>query len=93
MNSSNKLVNYDNVEQQYLEKRQLKPSAGWILLWAMGVGAVISGDFFGWNLGLAKSGFGGLLVATADLLGGCSQSIMATNRGRSNLCARRCVTR
>jgi ethanolamine permease len=64
MNSSNKLVNYDNVEQQYLEKRQLKPSAGWILLWAMGVGAVISGDFFGWNLGLAKSGFGGLLVAT-----------------------------
>ncbi len=64
MKNPKKLVNYDNVDQHYLEKRQLKPSAGWILLWAMGVGAVISGDFFGWNLGLANSGFGGLLVAT-----------------------------
>jgi ethanolamine permease len=33
-------------------------------LWALGVGAVISGDFFGWNFGLAAGGFGGLLVAT-----------------------------
>jgi len=32
-------------------------------LWALGVAAVISGDFFGWNFGLAY-GFGGLLVAT-----------------------------
>jgi ethanolamine permease len=32
-------------------------------LWALGVGAVISGDFFGWNFGLAY-GFGGLLIAT-----------------------------
>ncbi len=30
----------------------------------MGVGAVISGDFFGWNFGLAHGGFGGLLLAT-----------------------------
>jgi ethanolamine permease len=28
------------------------------------VGAVISGDFFGWNFGLAAGGFGGLLLAT-----------------------------
>ncbi|HCQ05201.1 MAG TPA: amino acid ABC transporter permease, partial [Candidatus Latescibacteria bacterium] len=33
-------------------------------LWALGVGAVISGDFFGWNFGLAAGGFGGLLTAT-----------------------------
>ena len=34
------------------------------LVWPiLGVGAVISGDFFGWNFGLAY-GFGGLLVAT-----------------------------
>jgi ethanolamine permease len=33
-------------------------------LWALGVGAVISGDFFGWNFGLAAGGFGGLLIAT-----------------------------
>ena len=29
----------------------------------MGVGAVISGDFFGWNFGLAAGGFGGMLMA------------------------------
>jgi ethanolamine permease len=29
----------------------------------MGVGAVISGDFFGWNYGLAAGGFGGMVVA------------------------------
>src|SRR3954454_24374211 len=29
----------------------------------MGVGAVISGDFFGWNFGLAAGGFGGMLIA------------------------------
>ena len=27
--------------------------------------AVISGDFYGWNLGLDAGGFGGLLIATA----------------------------
>ena len=33
-------------------------------LWALGVGAVISGDFFGWNFGLDSGGFGGMLAAT-----------------------------
>ena len=33
-------------------------------LWALGVGAVISGDYYGWNFGLAVGGFGGLLFAT-----------------------------
>jgi len=41
----------------------------------MGVGAVISGDFFGWNYGMAAGGFGGLLLAllvmTAMYLGLC----------------------
>jgi len=31
----------------------------------MGVGAVISGDFFGWNFGLVSGGFGGMLLAVA----------------------------
>lgn len=31
----------------------------------MAVGAVISGDFFGWNYGLAVGGFGGMLAAVA----------------------------
>lgn len=46
----------------YLEKRALRRHARVLHLWALGVGAVISGDFFGWNFGLA-SGFGGMLSA------------------------------
>ncbi|UCH30045.1 MAG: ethanolamine permease, partial [Myxococcales bacterium] len=42
----------------------LRRYAGVWSLWALGVGAVISGDFFGWNFGLAAGGFGGLLLAT-----------------------------
>ncbi len=57
-------IRYENVDAGYLESRKLKKSAGWILLWALGVGAVISGDFGGWNLGLAAGGFGGLAIAT-----------------------------
>lgn len=58
-------VKYESVDKQYLEQRQLRKSAGWVMLWALGVGAVISGDFFGWNFGLTAGGFGGLLIATA----------------------------
>ncbi|VEG55582.1 ethanolamine transporter [Mycolicibacterium aurum] len=48
----------------YLQKRQLKQgSAGWILLASLGVGYVISGDYSGWNFGLAEGGFGGLAIA------------------------------
>lgn len=48
----------------YLKHRQLKRgAAGWILLAGLGVAYVISGDFAGWNLGLAQGGWGGLLIA------------------------------
>lgn len=48
----------------YLEKRTLRRgSAGWVLLAGLGVAYVISGDYAGWNNGLAEGGFGGLLVA------------------------------
>ena len=57
-------VRYENVGKDYLEKRQLHRRAGWILLWGLGVGAVISGDFFGWNFGLSAGGFWGLTIAT-----------------------------
>ncbi|MDG1892017.1 MAG: ethanolamine permease [Verrucomicrobiota bacterium] len=57
-------VAYREVGQDYFEKRQLKRFARVFHLWALGVGAVISGDFFGWNFGLASGGFGGLFVAT-----------------------------
>jgi ethanolamine permease len=57
-------VTYEEVAETYFEKRGLRRYAGVWSLWALGVGAVISGDFFGWNFGLATGGFGGLLIAT-----------------------------
>jgi ethanolamine permease len=57
-------VRYDAVAPDYFERRSLRRSARVGSLWALGVGAVISGDFFGWNFGLAAGGFGGLLIAT-----------------------------
>ncbi len=56
-------VTYRDADQEYFEKRTLRRHAGVWSLWALGVAAVISGDFFGWNFGL-QYGFGGLLVAT-----------------------------
>ncbi|WP_373121986.1 ethanolamine permease [Mycobacterium marinum] len=48
----------------YLQKRQLRTgSAGWLLLAGLGVSYVISGDYSGWNFGLARGGFGGLAIA------------------------------
>jgi ethanolamine permease len=57
-------VSYHAAEEGYFEQRGLRRYAGVWSLWALGVGAVISGDFFGWNFGLAVGGFGGLLIAT-----------------------------
>ncbi len=59
------MTEYESVTHEYLDKRQLlKGAAGWILLAGLGVSYVISGDFAGWNFGLAQGGFGGLLIAT-----------------------------
>src|SRR5919206_1239683 len=56
-------VTYRQADQEYFDRRSLRRHARVWSLWALGVAAVISGDFFGWNFGLAY-GFGGLLVAT-----------------------------
>ncbi|MCB0950391.1 MAG: ethanolamine permease [Mycobacterium sp.] len=54
----------------YLQKRELKRgTAGWVLLASLGVGYVISGDYSGWNFGLAQGGFGGLAIAAAVIAG------------------------
>lgn len=45
-------------------KRTLTP----IMLWGLGVGYVISGMYFGWNLGLEKGGTLGLAVATGFIV-------------------------
>ncbi len=58
-------VDYQQVGKEYLEQRQLRRgAAGWVLLAGLGVAYVISGDFAGWNFGLAEGGWGGLLIAT-----------------------------
>jgi ethanolamine permease len=58
-------VEAETVEAGYHQKRQLRSgTAGWLLLAGLGVSAVISGDYAGWNFGLAEGGFGGLLIAT-----------------------------
>lgn len=57
-------VTYRDADQQYFDQRGLRRHAGAWSLWALGVAAVISGDFFGWNFGLLEGGFGGLLIAT-----------------------------
>ncbi|MEO8291335.1 MAG: ethanolamine permease [Gaiellaceae bacterium] len=57
-------VTYREAGADYFDKRRLRRHAGVWSLWALGVAAVISGDFSGWNLGLDAGGFGGLLVAT-----------------------------
>jgi ethanolamine permease len=57
-------VEAESVEAGYLQRRQLRTgTAGWVLLAGLGVAAVISGDYAGWNFGLAEGGFGGLLIA------------------------------
>jgi hypothetical protein len=54
----------------YLQKRQLKTgTAGWILLAGLGVSYVVSGDYSGWNFGLAQGGFGGLAIAAVVIAG------------------------
>jgi ethanolamine permease len=54
----------------YLAKRTLRSgTAGWVLLAGLGVSYVISGDYSGWNFGLAEGGFGGLFIATLLIAG------------------------
>jgi ethanolamine permease len=55
-------VSYKQVGSDYFDKRGLKRYAKVWSLWALGVGAVISGHYSGWNFGLAN-GWGSMLVA------------------------------
>jgi ethanolamine permease len=61
-------VTYTTAESGYFEKRQLKRAAGIWGLWGLAVGAVISGNFSGWNFGISQAGFGGMLIAFAILI-------------------------
>ena len=54
----------NKIDEEYLAKRQLKKgTAGWMLLAGLGISYVISGDFAGWNFGIAEAGWGGFLIS------------------------------
>ena len=57
-------VSYRTPGIDYFEDRELRRHAGVFYLWALGVAAVISGDFSGWNLGFAVGGWGGMFLGT-----------------------------
>jgi len=52
------------MSQAQPQPAQLKRTLGPFMLWGLGVGYVISGMYFGWNLGLEKGGTLGLAIAT-----------------------------
>ncbi len=47
---------------------KLERTLGPLMLWGLGVGYVISGMYFGWNLGLEKGGTLGLAIATLFII-------------------------
>lgn len=57
-------VSYTAAGADYFEKRKLKRTAGVWGLWGLGIAAVISGDFSGWNVGLGTTGWGAMLIGT-----------------------------
>src|SRR5262245_34827516 len=57
-------VSYHVPGKDYFAKRELRRYAGLFSLWALGVAAVISGEFSGWNLGFNVGGWGGMFIAT-----------------------------
>ena len=51
-------------EKKYLDEHSLKKPLGTAQIWALGVGAVITGEYFGWNGGLGVAGPTGMLIAS-----------------------------
>ena len=42
-------------EREYLKEHALKKPMGVLHIWALGVGVVITGEYFGWNQGLRRA--------------------------------------
>lgn len=51
-----------------MANNELKKTLTPLMLWGLGVGYVISGMYFGWNLGLEKGGTLGLAIATLFII-------------------------
>lgn len=56
-------------EKQYLDEHSLRKPMGTAQIWALGVGAVITGEYFGWNGGLGVAGPTGMLIASLFVCG------------------------
>ena len=50
------------------QNKGLKKTLTPFMVWGLGVGYVISGMYFGWNLGLEKGGTGGMAIATLAIM-------------------------
>jgi len=61
-------VTYTRTDSSYFAQRGLKRYARVWSLWALGVGAVISGHFWGWNFGIGVGGFGGMFLAAIIIM-------------------------
>src|SRR5208282_2910580 len=51
-------------EREYLKEHAPKKPMGVLHIWALGVGVVITGEYFGWNQGLKEGGPIGMLLAS-----------------------------
>jgi ethanolamine permease len=51
-------------ERQYVAEHTLRKPMGTLHIWSLGVGAVITGEYFGWNPGLGVAGPIGMLIAS-----------------------------
>lgn len=54
----------DEREKTFLAEHSLKKPLRVLDIWALGVGAVITGEYFGWNLGLKGNGAIAMLIAS-----------------------------
>ena len=54
------------------QQPKLRKTLGPLMLWGLGVGYLISGMYFGWNLGLEKGGTMGLAIATGFIIIMCT---------------------
>src|SRR6516162_7269396 len=51
-------------ERAYLQEHSLKKPLRVLDIWALGVGVVIAGEYFGWNLGLKNNAPAAMLIAS-----------------------------
>src|SRR5216683_2533628 len=56
-------------EIEYIREHALNKPLGVIHIWALGVGVVITGMYFGWNFGLPVAGPIGMLIASLIVCG------------------------